>query len=116
MIATTQIGPRLRRNRIAEMRKAAVIARPIHKPGLMKKWTGASVRVLIDLPSFMMASPSAPPVKRLPIKAPKWVVLKAALSAKPIARGGNAAHRIGALLAHADTNKSQPKMGACQSP
>ena len=83
-------------------------ARPIHKPGLMRKWSGANIIVgSIALLRSMIAVPSEPPVKRLPIIEPKYVVLKATLSTMPMVSGGKAAQRIGARRAQPEISKSQ---------
>ena len=61
----------------------------------------------IALPRPMMAAPSEPPVKRLPINEPKYVVLKATFSTMPMVSGGNAAQRIGTRRAQPEISKSQ---------
>src|SRR5260370_26365944 len=73
-----------------------------------RKWNGPTCIVgSIALPRSMIAVPSAPPVKRRPIKEPKYVVLKATFSTMPMVSGGNAAQRIGARRAQPEINKSQ---------
>ena len=52
------------------------------------------------------AAPSEPPVKRLPIKVPKYVVLNATFSTIPTVSGGKAAQSIGARRAQPDISKS----------
>src|ERR1700723_1028406 len=102
-----QIGPRYLRRRMAAVRNAAVTARPSHRPGLRKKWNGAkSIIGSIRLACSMIAVPSEPPVKRLPIKEPRYVVLKATFSTIPMASGGNVAQRIGTRRAQTEINRS----------
>jgi len=73
----------------------------------MKKWSGAnSIIGSIALPRSMIAMPSEPPVKRLPIKEPKYVVLKATFSTMPMVSGGNAAQRIGTRRAQTEISRS----------
>src|SRR5947209_5475181 len=88
---------------------------PIHKPGSLKNCAG---------PSAAMASITVPlagvvasgPARRCPSRLRKCVVLNASFSTPQTRNGGRKAQINGARGAHAETNISQPYMGAYHRP
>src|SRR6266852_9793793 len=102
--------------RTTAARKAAVSAKPIHRPGLARKWPGVKwvIESIGEVPGGVPAA--APPLKRCINISAKYEVLKEIFSTAPMASRGNAAHRNAARRAQAETSSSQPNIGAYQSP
>src|SRR6266852_4077714 len=102
--------------RTAAARKAAVSAKPIHRPGLARKLPGLKwvIESMGEVPGGVPAA--APPLKRCISISPKYEVLKAIFSTAPMASSGNAAHRNAARRAQAETSNNHPNIGAYHSP
>jgi len=93
----------------AAARKAAATARPIHRPGLLRKLPGAIcvIGLVGNISGDVETTVGTSPINRDPTKAAKCRVWKAICSTPPIAMTGNAAHRNVARRAHPDTSSSQ---------
>ena len=87
---------------------AAVIARPIHSPGLLRNLPGVSCVIgsIGKLCGTLRAS--GPPVNLRCSMTAKCVVLNASFSMAQIASGGSVTHRNAARRAQPETSSNQP--------